>query len=138
MGRPQGKRNPDYEHKRNELALQLMEALIDDDGRPQSMSKIAAATGVSLPTIKHYFHNYDGVVEAAMQAQAHVGRQHYKHLLEPGERSTEQVLHDWLAGLHVAWVRFGAGKRLSTGLSIGLGSASRGPLFVNNQLEFIL
>jgi len=135
MGRPLGKRNPDYERKRRDLAVQLLDALVDADGRPQSMSKIAGVAGVSLPTLKHYFGSYDGVVEAAMQAHADVGRQHYAHLLEPGDRTLHQVLRDWLSGLHVAWVRFGAGKRLATGLSVGLGSASRGPLFVNHQLE---
>ena len=123
------------EIKRRQLAEQLLDALVDDDGRPQSMSKIAAAAGVSLPTLKHYFDDYDGVVEAAMAAHADVGRQHYAHLLDPGDRPLEQVLHDWLSGLHLAWVRFGAGKRLATGLSIGLGSSTRGPLFVNQLLE---
>ena len=75
MSRTSGSRNRDYDTKRQELLKRIGVRLTDlSQGRP-SFRELAAAAGISVPTLRHYFKDRDGVLEAFLDWQGReVGR----------------------------------------------------------------
>jgi AcrR family transcriptional regulator len=66
LARTKGARNEGFEGKRTALIAALRLRLRASDA-PPSMRELAAAAGVSVPTLRHYFADRDGVVRAVME-----------------------------------------------------------------------
>ena len=66
MARTRGARNEGFEDRRIALIAALRTRL-RADGPPPSMRELAAAADVSVPTLKHYFADREGVVRAVME-----------------------------------------------------------------------
>ena len=66
-GRPRGSRDPDYETKRHELVEALTGACLADPHERLSVRQMAAACGVSSPTLNHYFGDRRGIVYAVLE-----------------------------------------------------------------------
>jgi len=134
MGRPVGSRNPDYEERRSQLALAASRALIDADGLPTSLSHVAREVGVSVPTLRHYFGDHDGVVQAAFDAVRRQGQVHIDALRDPGSLALADSVAMFVAELERGW-SFGLGEVFATGLTHGLRHGSRGPAMLESLVE---
>lgn len=66
MPRPLGRRNPDYDEKRERLVRDLTEFVLRSDLTRPSFRQLAQAGGVAEPTLRHYFGDRDGVAEAIL------------------------------------------------------------------------
>ena len=66
MARTKGARNEGFEERRVAL-ISFLRARLRADGPAPSMRELAAAADVSVPTLKHYFSDREGVVRAVME-----------------------------------------------------------------------
>lgn len=134
MSRPVGTRNPDYEARRRALALAASAALIDADGQPTSLNQLARAAGVTVPTLRHYFGDHDGVVSAALAEAEVQGKPYTEALADPGPLGLEDSLQAFAINLELGW-SLGLGHLFASALTHGLAHAVRGPAVVDHLLE---
>ena len=66
MPRPLGRRNPDYDEKRDRLVSDLTDFVLRSDLTRPSFRQLAQAGGVAEPTLRHYFGDRDGVARAIL------------------------------------------------------------------------
>lgn len=138
MPRPAGARNRDYEQTRGALASALSERLLRDDGTPATLADLAAAAGVSTTTLKHYFGDRDGLYAGVLDAVHRAASAHLRVAATPDGRPPQQTLPALLLGTADAWRRHGLGRVFTGALALGLGSAARGPSFLDGLLEPVL
>jgi AcrR family transcriptional regulator len=137
MSRTSGSRNRDYDTKRQELLKRLGARLTDlSQGRP-SFRELAAAAGISVPTLRHYFKDRDGVLEAFLVWQGHQAAR-FRPLVamtdEPFARSIRRLLSGASFGLADM-------NRICThviGLTEGLHNGRVGPSYLEATLEPLL
>lgn len=134
MGRPSGSRNPDYDKRRHSLALRVAWALSGGEGRPATLAALARVAGVSVPTLKHYFGDLDGVVEAALDAARVNAAEYLANSRDPQDMDLCSSMTRVGQGLLAAWPE-GLGRLFEGALSQGLGHSERGPSVVNHLLE---
>ncbi|MEM6626321.1 MAG: hypothetical protein AAGB25_06225 [Pseudomonadota bacterium] len=67
MARPQGVRNRDFDEKRAKLLATLTDYALNSDLKRPSLRQFALAAGASEPTLRHYFVDRAGLVEAILQ-----------------------------------------------------------------------
>lgn len=65
MGRPAGSRNVNYDARRAGLASSVFSAIQARAGRA-SLRDLAVASGVSVSTLRHYFGDRDGLIDALL------------------------------------------------------------------------
>lgn len=138
MPRPAGSRNRDYEQTRHALAAALSQQLLRDDGTPATLADLATAAGVSTTTLKHYFGDRDGLYAGVLHAVHRDAAVHLATAAAPAGRPPEQSLPDLLTGTAYAWRLHGLGRIFAGALALGLGSAGRGPSFLDGLLEPVL
>ena len=137
MGRTAGARNPGYEDKRRALAAAVIPRMLEA-GPAISMRELASAADVSVPTLRHYFGDRDGVVVAAMGELLHRGQPYLRATAQASPEGLRASLVAMMHALIEGWCRFGVGKIYGTGLAMGLGHAVIGPSYVDNLLEPLL
>jgi AcrR family transcriptional regulator len=137
MSRTSGSRNRDYDTKREELLKRLGVRLTDlSQGRP-SFRELAAAAGISVPTLRHYFKDRDGVLEGFLDWQGRESAR-FRPLVgmteEPFARSIRRLLSGASFGLADM-------NRICThviGLTEGLHNGRVGPRYLQATLEPLL
>ncbi|WP_438008876.1 TetR/AcrR family transcriptional regulator [Sorangium sp. So ce321] len=135
MGRPAGSRNPDFEATREQLARSALARLMEPGGAGASLRELAAAAGVSVATMRHYFGGREGVVAAAL-ARAHGDGLRYLVEVATGPLDPLPRSLGWLLAQVIEGFRRGPLSRLhALGLAAGLGDAALGPAYVNELLE---
>lgn len=135
MGRPRGSRNEGYEDRRLELTGRVIPRLLQPDGARVSMRELAAAADVSVPTLRHYFGNRDGLLAAAMVQMGQLGTEHLRRTaLEQVDQPLEASLLWWVREFKTGWDR-GVGQLVTMGLVTGAQNAEVGPAYVNEILE---
>lgn len=137
MGRTAGSRNPGYDEKRRALSSAVIPRLIDA-GPTTSMRELAAAAEVSVPTLRHYFRDRDGVVVAAMGELLRRGQPYLEQTATATRGGLRDSLLSMLQALLEGWRKFGVGKIYGSGLAMGLGHAVIGPSYVDHLLEPLL
>ncbi len=135
MGRPEGSRNPGYTEKRAALAQKLLPRLIEPDGGRCSLNDLADAADASVPTLKHYFGDRDGVVVAALKSAEALGAVHAEVLASPTSSDLAASMRDAVLHILLGWRSFGVDRVFAGGLALGLGGASAGPAFLTGVLE---
>jgi AcrR family transcriptional regulator len=135
MPRPPGRRNSDYAESREELVKRLRERLSAPDGAAASLRELAAASGVSVPTLKHYFGDRDGAVAAVLRQQHLDGMEHMRFLaagpLGPLGPSLRAVLEYTVRGFQQSRL----GRVFAVGMSAGFGHPALGPAYLAEILE---
>lgn len=136
MARPVGTRNPGYEQKRRRLAEAAIEPILELDGLPLSLRQTARAAGVSVPTMRHYFGDLDGVIRAAFELMRERGEPYINQAA--GQTETPAPLRESLRWV-VSFLRYGWSQGLDrmheAGLARGLSRPVRGHAYVDTLLE---
>lgn len=134
MARAKGDRDKNYDARRMDLVLRLRPRLARSDGKRASFAELAAAAGVSLATLRHYFGNRDGTVAAVMAIHARIGERHLTALQQPTAEFEASIR---AAALHLA---AGLGEPIvaelhALGLAEGIDHTALGPAYLRELLE---
>jgi AcrR family transcriptional regulator len=137
MARTSGSRNRDYDDKRLALVKRLDPRLSDLSRARPSFREMAGAAGVSVPTLRHYFKDREGVLQAYLVWQGGESAR-YRPLVatteDPFERSIRRLLHGSAFGLK----DMGRIRTHVVGLTEGLHNARVGPSYLQATLEPLL
>jgi len=135
VGRPAGKRNPDYEATRAALLNAVLKHVRSPDGAHPSFRQLAGAAGVSVATLRHYFESRDAVIAALIEHVLKALLQHFHTVaagpLPPSLRESMAWFLDFLRGAFAA----GADRFHAFCLSEGLADPIVGPSYVTHLLE---
>jgi AcrR family transcriptional regulator len=137
MARTSGSRNRDYDEKRLALLRRLDPRLSDLSLARPSFREMAGAAGVSVPTLRHYFADREGVVQAYLAWQGSESAR-YRPLVatteDPFPQSIRRVLHGSAFGLK----DMGRIRTHVVGLTEGLHNDRVGPSYLQATLEPLL
>lgn len=137
MARTSGSRNRDYDEKRLALLRRLDPRLSDLSIARPSFREMAGAAGVSVPTLRHYFTDREGVVQAYLVWQGSESAR-YRPLVatteDPFPQSIRRVLHGSAFGLK----DMGRIRTHVVGLTEGLHNDRVGPSYLQATLEPLL
>ncbi|MBK7865468.1 MAG: TetR family transcriptional regulator [Archangiaceae bacterium] len=138
MARTSGSRNADYDEQRLALARKLRASLIQDDGLRASMRQLAEDAGTSVATLKHYFKDRLGMLEAVMQTTGIDGAPYMARAAIPTTADVRGSLIGFIGSIKAAWVQFQVGKMHAAMLAEGLAARALGPDYVSHMLEPLL
>jgi len=133
VGRPSGSRNRAYDDRRLTLCRALVPHLMVD-GHPATLSDLARAAEVSVPTLRHYFGDRDGVALAVIE-QAHQDIESFLASWKQSELPVRDALVSFLSSLVFGWRSSPLGTLFVGGLTMGLEDAEKGHGAVNHVLE---
>ena len=135
MGRPAGSHNADFESTRARLLRGVFARLAEPDGSRASFRDLAAAAGVSVATLRHYFGTREGVIAALFEQSHEAGR---RYLLEVAAGPIGPVRESLAHVLARIGEGFRAGmldKLHAIGLSTGVLDPKLGPAYLCSILE---
>jgi AcrR family transcriptional regulator len=135
MPRVKGAKNSDFESSRSAILERLCaHFLVTPDSAQMSFRSMAEAAGVSVPTLRHYFVDREGVLKEAMAAYRRSGEVYVRHAAEFAPRNLRESLAEFAAHFIEGW-NFGVGAIHRLGLLAGIGNENTGPVYVNDLLE---
>jgi AcrR family transcriptional regulator len=134
MGRPAGSRNPDFEATRASLVRAVQARLATADGVRASFRELAAAAGVSVATLRHYFGSREGVI-AAVMSQWHQMGQRYMLEVATGPLLPVRASLAWFLDFFALGFRMGVGDIHAIGLAAGLREPTLGPTYLCQVLD---
>lgn len=134
MTRSKGVRNAGYAQRRGEIIARIRERLKQPDATRASWRELAAAAGVSLSTLSHYFGRRDDVVRAVMENDLAGAVEPLATMARPTGRF-EQSVADAVEHLADGFRHGGLGQTFATGLIEGLLHSTLGPVFLATALE---
>lgn len=134
MGRPAGSRNPDFEATRASLVRAVQARLATPDGVRASFRELAAAAGVSVATLRHYFGSREGVI-AAVMSQWHQLGQRYLLEVATGPLLPVRASLGWFLEYFALGFRRGVGDIHAIGLATGLREPTLGPTYLGQVLD---
>lgn len=132
MSRPAGRRSHDYEEKRTALAQAVVPLLLT--GERPSLRDLAAAAGVQVNTLRHYFGDREGLVIAAIAQVGASGAPWIAATRALGQQEPATALGVWLGWLRLGWLN-GLNNIHRMGLQEGLGVERAGQAYLNSVLE---
>jgi AcrR family transcriptional regulator len=135
MARPKGSRDAGYADRRAALLRRLAERLALMDGARQSLSQLAVAAGVSIPTLKYYFGSRDAVVGAVLADCRRRGEPFMNSAAAAPECGLRQSVHQFLAGFSGGLMHAPVGDVMAFALVEGLLSRSVGPVAAAEVLD---
>ena len=136
MPRTTGARNRDYEETRHRLAMSVAEHLRTADGTPATFKQLAEGAGVSQATLKYYFGDRDGAVDAALEAVAAAGAPHLAAItVVPADLGLRESLLTVARDFVGAWRSAGVGRLFANGVAEGLTHPGHGPAAVTTVIE---
>jgi AcrR family transcriptional regulator len=138
LARTKGARNADYEAKRRELLGRLLSRFVDRaQGRP-SFRQFAAAAGVTMPTLRHYFGDRSDVVAAVLDEYRRLGAARLDQVSQPDgdfEASVRAFAEDLVIGLQAESGPVRLGDVFSASLAEGLTDPEISPLALRYVLD---
>lgn len=133
MSRAKGQRSADFEVRRRKLIESAREAMVRSDSGPPSLRDLAAACGVTVPTLVHYFGRRGDLVRAVMEQHAADARPYLVRIETtelPFRSSVVELAQFVLGGLNA-----GLSGTLSMGLSEARRRATLGPAFLGKVVD---
>lgn len=91
MPRPVGARNHDFEIKRAALIDSMTAYALEADLRRPSLRQFAIAAKASEPTLRHYFDDRQGIVEAILENMGERGKWIWELVAHPATNPTEAI-----------------------------------------------
>ena len=137
MARTSGSRNRDYDEKRLALLRRLDPRLSDLSQTRPSFREMAGAAGVSVPTLRHYFTDREGVVQAYLVWQGGESAR-YRPLVATTEDPFEYSIRKVLRGSAFGLKDMGRIRTHVVGLTEGLHNERVGPSYLQATLEPLL
>jgi AcrR family transcriptional regulator len=134
MGRPAGVHNEDYDEKRAALLDRVTARLVAVGADRASFREMAATAGVSVPTLRHYFGDRQGLIRAWMAWRGGQGAPYLAELAtttEPFDLSIRTMLEFVALGLERGRVV----ELHVVGLMEGLTNPALGPSYLTSILE---
>jgi AcrR family transcriptional regulator len=133
MARPKGTPGSLHQDRRSALLKAIQSRLVEPNESPASLRELAAAAGVTIPTLRHYFGKRDDLIEALLielgrEGAAHIGRVAHADL--PFHAS----ITDYVAYVRLGF-RFGLAEIHTLGLREGLRQDRLGPAYLTTILE---
>jgi AcrR family transcriptional regulator len=138
MARTPGARNADYDEERLALARKVRPLMVGPGGLRSSLREMAAAASTSVATLKHYFHDREGVLEGVMECLRVDSSPYLAIASSPSGHDVHASLVDYLQRIKTAWFKYGVGAMQAASLAAGLTTSSLGPTYVNYLLEPLL
>jgi len=129
MGRPAGSRNPDFETTKAALVATLQKRLAKTDGVRASFRELAAAAGVSVATLRHYFGSREGVISALLAQWHELGRPYMLEVATGPLPPVRESLLGFLSYLEMGF-RDGLDEVHAIGLAAGLREPALGPRYL--------
>lgn len=134
MGRISGSRNRDHDEARSRLLQSISQQMLMAGGTHPSMRTLAEGAGVDPGTLRHYFGDRRGVVQAAFEYLLKFGEERLawaKNLAalparEAFKQLLEQIAAAWsgaLGGMHAA------------GFAEGMADSELGQIYISSILE---
>ena len=137
MARTSGSRNRDYDDKRLALLKRLDPRLSDLSQARPSFREMAGAAGVSVPTLRHYFTDREGVVQAYLVWQGGESAR-YRPLVATTEDPFQHSIRKVLRGSAFGLKDMGRIRTHVVGLTEGLHNDRVGPSYLQATLEPLL
>lgn len=134
MGRPTGSRNPDFEATRASLVAAVQKRLSEPDGSRASFREMAAAAGVSVATLRHYFGSREGVVSAVLSQWHERGQRYLLEVATGPLLPVRASLRGFLFYLEFGF-RSGVEEVHAIGLACGLREPTLGPKYLCEVLD---
>ena len=134
MGRPRGSRNADYDVKRKELARKVVRSLVSSPSSHASLRELARSADVSVSTMRHYFEDRKGIIEAALEQMGKSAAEHLSDAVEDLPGGLDDRLIEFLRQLQGAWTSHRVGRAHAIGMAEGLYAAT-GPTYVDGLME---
>jgi AcrR family transcriptional regulator len=135
MGRPAGRRNADFAATRETLLDLVRDRLIGVGRADASFREMAAAAEVSVATLRHYFGDRDGLLQALMELHHVRGLEHLRHIATGAHGSLRDSVREALEYVRVGFARGRLGKVFVTGLATGMGHAALGQACLRELVE---
>lgn len=136
MGRTPGARNRDYERTRDEFASRMADHVVARRSvDPPTMAELAAAAGVTPPTLRHYFVDLDGALRAALEATGRAADRHLAAVADPGDADVAASVHGLVRLTVRAWRDHGVGAVMAAGMGLGLSRQPLGATYLSAQLD---
>lgn len=136
MARPRGSRDRDHAEKRSALLAAARAHLSAPEGRRASWRDLAAACGVSLPTLRHYFGTRQNLVAEIMQTARSEGERYLVLAAQPSGPFAQSVAD--LIGMISEGLSRGVLPLQVIGLGEGFADSSVGSAYLTHVLEPIL
>jgi AcrR family transcriptional regulator len=134
MGRRAGSRNVDYGRTRDEIVARLASEIFATDRSHLSFRELAHAAGVAPSTLRHYFEDREGALEAVLERVHDLGLRYVAEGASAERGGVRESLRWFLGYLVLGWTR-GVGRAHALGLSEGIGDELLGPAYLRHLLE---
>lgn len=134
MSRVKGSLNADHAQERARLLGAVQARVTAPGGAQASFRELAAAAGVSVATLRHYFGTREALL-AEVLAAMHVRGLPYLHATATEFHGPPRESLRWFLGQLAEGWRRGVGALHGFGLTAGLGHEALGPAYVNELLE---
>lgn len=134
MGRATGALNRDHAATRAELARKVAQHLLTNGGSLPSLRTLAVGVGVDPGTLRHYFADRRGVVQAAMETLLPLGEDQKVRALALSELPVREALVTLLSRIAKAWGGLLGGMH-ATGFVEGMVDGEVGQTYVRTMLE---
>ncbi|AQR63086.1 hypothetical protein BZG35_16565 [Brevundimonas sp. LM2] len=133
MAKTKGARSAGHDEKRAALLQAFRVRLIARNQPPPSLRELAAAAGVTVPTVRHYFGRREDLVAALLDDFGKQGVVHLERLRIAEMPFSESIAA--LAQMIVEGLAFGVSEIHALGLREGLRNDRIGPAYLVHILE---
>jgi AcrR family transcriptional regulator len=134
MPRPLGRRNPDYEEKRDRLVRDLTDHVLSTELTRQSFRQMAMAGHVAEPTLRHYFGDRDGVAREILHELGARAQPFIDAVAQPAP-SPRDAVEAYVAISRAGVAHGGFGRAHAFGLIEGVADPAVGRTYLTELLE---
>ena len=136
MPRPKGARDADYDNRRSQLLRSMTHHMVRRESPRPSLRELAAAAGVSVPTLRHYFGARPQVIDAIFEECLKLGRATMDEQSRSDRPFADSIL-DFSRTL-VGALAAGRESRLGDFLAVSLGEGLIDPGVSRSTLRHVL
>ncbi|MFT3713512.1 MAG: TetR/AcrR family transcriptional regulator [Archangium sp.] len=134
MGRISGALNRDHDEKRGKLASSLAHVILAAQGKHLSLKELAESVKVDPGTLRHYFTDRTGVVQAAFESLLPMGEAQKARAAQLAELPARKGITTLCERIMAAWPQMLGGMH-AAGFVEGMSNGELGQAYVATMLE---
>ena len=134
MGRISGARNRDHQETRSRLVESLARQILLAGGTHPSLRTLAEGVGVDPGTLRHYFGDRQGVVQAAFEYLMKFGQERQAWAKSLAERPARAAFQHLLEQIAAAWTGALGGMH-AAGFAEGMSDSELGQIYISSIFE---